>query len=190
MLMTANLEWRIQHYALLATLLAQAPEAALLEQLAQIDVSDSGSEMGKAWSSLKQAAAAANAEEVKHEYHTVFIGITQGEVVPYASFYRTGFLNEKPLAELRVDLAKLGLERQAETKEPEDHLAALFDVMRLILSAEGTPIVDGPRFFNQHIAPWAEKCCQDLSVCEAAEFYQSVANLALVFLQHERQENK
>lgn len=188
--MTETLEWRIQHYALLATLLASPPDQNLLNQLSEVDVTDTESEMGLAWLAIKVAAQKTNESAVKQEYHNVFIGVTQGEIVPYASFYRTGFLHEKPLAELRVDLAKLGLERQTETKEPEDHMAALFDVMRLILSAEGTPIVDGPTFFSRHIAPWAEKCCQDLNRCDVADFYQSVAKLALIFLQHERQENK
>ena len=41
----------------------------------------------------------------------LFIGVGRGELLPFASVYMTGFLNEKPLATLRNDMVTLGVER-------------------------------------------------------------------------------
>jgi TorA maturation chaperone TorD len=180
------LAWRIQHYALLATLFAKAPDAALLTELANVQIDDAVSPMGEAWLNLTKVSERLSAEVVAEEYHELFIGITQGEMVPYGSYYQSGFLHEKPLAELRNDLAQLGLERQTDTKEPEDHIAAEFDVMRLILSANGTPVVDDKQFFERHIAPWVERFLDDLCSAKHAVFYQAVAALATVFIAQEK----
>lgn len=183
-------QWRTQHYALLATLLAAPPQQALLENIVEVEVTEPESPMGKAWQNLKQAAGKADTNKLDDEYHALFVGLTQGEIIPYGSYYQTGFLNEKPLALLRKDLAQLGLERQDEKKEPEDHIAAEFDVMRLILSAQGTPIVDAPTFFNRHISPWAEKFFSDLANASSADFYRSVADFAAQFTKIETQRMK
>lgn len=116
--------WRAQAYALLANLLAASPDAALLSNIAALQVTDEGSELETGWQALIAAAAKADANQLKSEYQKVFIGLAQGEVIPYGSYYQTGFLHEKPLALLRADLALLGLSRQQEKKEPEDHIAA------------------------------------------------------------------
>lgn len=185
--MTEQEQWRAQHYALLATLLSAAPTQDLLNNIAQVEISEPDAPMAQAWQSLRQAATDADASALKDEFHELFIGLTQGELVPYGSFYQTGFLNEKPLAKLRDDLNKLGLERQEETKEPEDHIAAEFDVMRLILSAQGTPVVDAQTFFSKHISPWAEKFFADLSVADNAVFYRDVATFGQLFIKLETQ---
>lgn len=180
-------QWRAQHYALLATLLASPPQTALLENVAEVEITEPDSVMGQAWENLKIAALQAEPNALSEEYHALFIGMTQGEIIPYGSFYQTGFLHEKPLALLRKDLAQLGLERQDERKEPEDHIAAEFDVMRLILSAQGTPLVDAQTFFKRHILPWADKFFSDLAAANNAVFYRSVAQFASEFLKLEQQ---
>lgn len=180
-------QWRAQHYALLATLLAAPPQTALLENIVEVDVTEPESPMGQAWLALQNAATQVQIDDVNLEYHALFIGLTQGEMIPYGSFYQTGFLNEKPLALLRKDLAQLGLERQDDKKEPEDHIAAEFDVMRMILSAQGTPVVDAATFFNRHIQPWAERFFSDLSKAKNAVFYLSVAGFASQFIKLETQ---
>ncbi|KGM07226.1 putative formate dehydrogenase-specific chaperone [Methylophaga thiooxydans] len=180
-------QWRAQHYALLATLLAAPPQIALLDNIAEVDVTEPESAMGQAWLALQTAAKQVEKDALNSEYHALFIGLTQGEIIPYGSFYQTGFLNEKPLALLRKDLAQLGLERQDDKKEPEDHIAAEFDVMRLILSAQGTPVVDASTFFNRHIQPWAERFFSDLAVAKNAVFYRSVAGFANQFIKLETQ---
>ncbi|MDH5592578.1 MAG: molecular chaperone TorD family protein, partial [Gammaproteobacteria bacterium] len=111
--------------------------------------------------------------------------VTHGELMPYGSYYQTGFLMEEPLANLRTDLARLGLERQDDTAEPEDHVAAQCDVMRLILMAEGTPVVTADEFFKRHLKPWVVRFFQDLSHADNAQFYRAVGQFGSVFLELE-----
>jgi len=179
--------WRAQAYALLANLLAASPDSDLLTNIAALQVTNEGSELETGWQALIAAAAKADATPLKSEYQKVFIGLAQGEVIPYGSYYQTGFLHEKPLALLRADLALLGLSRQQEKKEPEDHIAAQCDVMRLLLSASGTPIVTAEVFFNRHLAPWAEKFFGDLQTADSATFYGAVGQFGKAFIQHEKQ---
>lgn len=185
--MTEHEQWRAQVYALLATLLSAPPEQALLDNISDLQVTEPDSSLGRAWQQLKQAADKAESDKVRQEYHALFIGLTQGELVPYGSYYQTGFLHEEPLANLRQDLSQLGLERQQDTKEPEDHIAAEFDVMRLILSAQGTPVVDAQTFFSRHIQPWSQRFFSDLATADNADFYRAVAGLGLNFIEHETQ---
>lgn len=178
-------EWRTQVYALLANLLARAPEQDLLNNIAALELDEPDSPLSAGWQALIAAADEVTAEQVFDEYQLLFIGITQGEVVPYGSFYQTGFLNEKPLAELRADLSRLGLARTEEAAEPEDHAAGVCDVMRLILSAEGTPIVDASTFFNRHLAPWMRDFFSDLQRADSAQFYSAVGLLGDAFIELE-----
>lgn len=182
-----NAQWRAQIYALLAILLGKPADEDLLSNIAALKVDDEKSALGEAWQQLIQAAANTSAEAQSREYHQLFIGLTQGEVIPYASYYQTGFLNEKPLADLRVDLGKLGLARQADKKEPEDHAAALCDVMRLILTANGTPVVTAEQFFNRHIVKWLPRFFVDLQKAASADFYAAVAELGSQFVADETQ---
>lgn len=179
--------WRAQHYALLATLLAAPPTQTLLDDIARVEVMEPDSEMGKAWLDLKQAAATAQATVLAQEFNDLFIGLTQGEVLPFGSYYLTGFLHEKPLARLRQDLALLGLARQQDKKEPEDHIAAEFDVMRLILDARDQSLMDAGTFFSRHISPWASRFFADLAKADSAVFYRAVARFGQTFIQGEEQ---
>ena len=185
--MNEEQEWRAQHYALLASLLAAPPEQSLLDNIAAVEVTEPESVMGRSWQRLCQAASTMQREQVQEEFHALFIGLTQGEVVPYGSFYQTGFLHEEPLARLRQDLSQLGLERQQDKKEPEDHIAGQFDVMRLILTAQGTPVVDAPTFFRRHILPWAEAFFADLAAASSAQFYRELAFFGENFIKRETQ---
>lgn len=182
-----NTQWRAQIYALLAILLAKPADVELLGNVAALQVDDADSPLGEAWRQLIAVATQTTAEAQSREYHQLFIGLTQGEVIPYASYYRTGFLNEKPLADLRADLSRLGLARQADKKEPEDHAAAVCDVMRLILTANGTPVVTAEEFFNKHIHTWLPRFFVDLQKAPSANFYAALANLGNQFLSEESQ---
>jgi TorA maturation chaperone TorD len=185
-----SLLWRAQTYALLALLLKSAPEQALLDNLAQLEISEPTSPMGAAWHQLSEQAAISDAKKLEEEFAQLFIGVTHGELSPYGSFYQTGFLMEEPLAILRTDLAKLGLERQEEVKEPEDHIAAECDVMRLILSAEGTPIISSSEFYQRHLEPWVMRFFTDLADSKEALFYRKLGEFALVFFKLEQAENR
>lgn len=180
-------QWRAQTYALLANLLAAPPEQDLLDNIISLQVTHPESPLGQGWMALIEAAKQNVVEQIADEYQLLFIGLAQGEVIPYGSYYQSGFLNEKPLARLRVDLGKLGLERQQDKAEPEDHIAGECDVMRLILMANGTPIIDDKTFFNTHLRPWAAKFFTDLAQAKSAAFYQGVALLGKQFIEAELQ---
>jgi TorA maturation chaperone TorD len=180
-----NTLWRAQAYALLATLLASAPEQTLLDNLAAIEVTEPESPMGKLWLQLTTVAKNVDVSAVYDEYQQLFIGVTHGELIPYGSYYQTGFLMEEPLAELRTDLARLGLEKQDDTSEPEDHAAAQCDVMRLLLMAEGTPIVTAEDFFKHHLNPWMEHFFADMAKAKQAVFYQAIGQFGMGFIKLE-----
>jgi len=177
-----NTLWRSQTYALLARLLSAAPDQDLLENLAAIEVNEPESPMGKLWLQLTAIAEKSDPQDVNEQYQRLFIGVTHGELIPYSSYYQTGFLMEEPLAELRTDLAKLGLERQEDTAEPEDHIAAECDVMRMILTAEGTPIVSDEEFFKRHLSPWVNDFFNDLKNKNTDEFYRVIGQFGAGFI--------
>jgi len=177
---------RARIYALLARLLAAPPDGPLLTSLAGLTSDDSG--LGRALAALAQAAAAADTAGVAEEYHDLFIGLTRGELLPYGSYYLTGFLNEKPLAELRETLAGLGIARADHVKEPEDHIAALCEVMAgLIDGSYGMPQALSVQrsFFETHMAPWVGRFFADLEGAEAAVFYAAVGMLGRRFVEIE-----
>src|SRR5258708_39231387 len=118
---------RGREYALLSVLLARAPDQSLLKRLA--DLSGDPTPLGVAHGALAQAARRTNTERVEREYFHLFIGLGRGELLPYGSYYLSGFLHERPLARLRAQLARLGIERAPGQAEPEDHAAILCEVM-------------------------------------------------------------
>lgn len=183
-------------YSLLAGLLRQAPDAAMLARLdgiEDVEVStenpDSNSdtdELGQAWAGLKQAAQTADVIALDEEYNDLFIGVGRGELVPHGSWYLTGFLNEKPLADLRRDLAELGYERQDDVHEPEDHVAALCEVMAMLITDESASFGCQRTFFETHIGVWMAKFFADLETAKTASFYRAVARLGAEFIQLEQ----
>lgn len=184
--------FRSRGWLLLAGLLRHIPDRALLEQVAASGAVASGDgELGAAWSELAEAAAArtdaASLEALDDEFHDLFIGLGRGEVVPYASFYRTGFLMDRPLVAVRRDLALLGFERQADVCEPEDHAGALAEVMGLLADpAEGQDESTQRLFFAEHIDSWIPHLFADLQAAKSADFYRVVGRLGAAFVEFER----
>ncbi len=173
-------------YGLLAALLAAAPKRALLGQVARLR--GEASPLGLAQAALAEAAARADADDVEREYFDLFIGVGRGELLPYGSFYMSGFLNDRPLARLRADLAMLGLERAAPVGDPEDHAAHLFEVMAGLASGEFPATGDQQRlFFERHLKPWAGRFFAELAVNGRADFYRLVADLGGLFMDIETQ---
>jgi TorA maturation chaperone TorD len=172
---------RAQEYALLSTFLARAPDAMLLDRLAQLR--GDASPLGLAHAALADAASGSNVERVEREYFDLFIGLGRGELLPYGSYYLTGFLHERPLARLRADLAKLGIERSAGQAEPEDHAAILCEIMAGLASRR-FPVPAGAdrELFEQHLAPWIGRFFADLERAEAADFYRRIGTLGRVFI--------
>ncbi|ELR63562.1 Putative formate dehydrogenase-specific chaperone [Photobacterium marinum] len=178
---------RVEIYSMLAHLLRKAPDENAINWLAELDVEDTQhqtNEMAAAWPLLKLAAQKANLIALEEEYQDLFIGIGRGDVVPFGSWYLTGSLMEMPLAHLRRDLAVLGFQRDESVKEPEDHIAALLEVMAMLVE-EGQEHFQ-KTFFNRHIAPWFEKFFADVKAAESAVFYCAVGELALQFLTVEK----
>jgi TorA maturation chaperone TorD len=175
---------RAQHYDLLATLLGRAPDVALLDVLRTLEGGEGA--LGRHLSDLSRAAATTSANAIEREFFTLFVGVGRGELLPYASYYLTGFLNERPLARVREDLSHLGIERGEAMSEPEDHLAILFEVMAGLAAGrfEAEPGMQA-RFFARHIEPWATRFFADLEQAKAGRFYRTVGELGRTFIEIE-----
>jgi TorA maturation chaperone TorD len=172
---------RAQEYALLARLLARAPDRGLLERLAKLE--GDATRLGAAHGQLASAAHVTDPETIEREYFDLFVGVGRGEVLPYGSYYLSGFLYERPLARLRGDLAELGLVRAEENCEPEDHIGSLCEIMAGIISGR-FPALPGAeeRIFKKHLEPWAARFFADLERARSAKFYRSVGGLGRVFM--------
>lgn len=175
---------RAQEYSLLAALLARAPDAALLEGLATLRADPTP--LGVAHAALAEAAASATVERVEQEYFDLFIGIGRGELMPYASYYLTGFLHERPLARLRQDLLEIGIERAEGEVEPEDHAAILCEIMAGIASGQlSAPHGSDRTIFEKHMAPWIGRFFTDLERSDTAKFYRPVGTLGRTLIEIE-----
>jgi TorA maturation chaperone TorD len=175
---------RAQEYALLATLLSAAPSKTLLDQLASL--CGDATPLGRAHAALAEAASLAAAADVKHEYFDLLVGLGRGELLPYASYYLTGFLNERPLSRLRADLAALGIERVENNFEPEDHAATLCEIMSGLAGGRFSASDEAQRaFFEKHVSPWMGRLFADMETAENAKFYRAVGGLGRVFIEIE-----
>ncbi|MDH3399961.1 MAG: molecular chaperone TorD family protein [Chromatiales bacterium] len=177
---------RANTYSLLAHLLAAPPVENSLSLLSRIDAqeSESGDLLGAAWQMLRQAAERSDTAELDDEYHDLFTGMGRGELMPFGSWYMTGFLMEQPLAKLRGDLRELGFERQEGVTEPEDHAAALCEVMSMITTAD---LAAQGQFFQRHIATWMPRFFRDMQEASSARFYRAVGQLGEQFMEVEKE---
>ena len=184
-MITEEDRYRSGVYGLLAGLLRSAPNQAALDRVAGFaSVEPSRGEMALAMSMLGLAARTCSPESVDDEFHDLFIGLGRGELVPYGSWYITGFLMEKPLGRLRDDLAQLGFQRNDDVREPEDHVAALCEVM-LMLIDDGASLELQANFFNTHMADWIRRFFIDLSEAKSAVFYRGVGRFGAAFIELE-----
>lgn len=182
-------EVRANTYGLLGVLLAKPPTQEVLDRLSAVEL-EAGSEdspMGVAWRTLAMAARRAALDALDDEYHDLFIGVGRGELMPYGSWYLTGFLMERPLAQLRRDLRLLGFERQESVSEPEDHAAALLETMSLMIVSPEVSDQQQRHFFNRHIEPWMGRFFEDLEEAESASFYSAVGALGQRFMEIDKQ---
>jgi len=172
---------RAQEYALLAALLNAAPSQAFLDQLAQLR--GDATPLGLLHEAIAEAASKAVAATVEREYFGLFVGLGRGELLPYASYYLTGFRNERPLSRLRADLTTLGIERVENNCEPEDHAATLCEIMAGLADGRFPASADAQRaFFEKHVSLWMGRLFADIENAAAADFYRSVGALGRVFL--------
>lgn len=180
--------YRASAYALLAALLREAPRQAVLEHVASLSPQADAEPDVLSSAMAELAAAARNAEPavLEDEYHELFIGLGRGEVVPYGSWYLTGFLMEQPLSDLREDLARLGFARNEKVAEPEDHIAAIFEVFSVMIS-EASSSSEQQAFYDKHMLPWIGRFFVDLGKAKSANFYRAVAAFGAAFNELEKQ---
>ena len=172
---------RAQEYALLATLLSAAPSRTLLDQLSELNGDDTP--LGRAHGMLAEAASNSRLDDIEREYFDLFVGLGRGELLPYASYYLTGFLNERPLSRLRADLATLGIERVESNFEPEDHAATLCEIMAGFAGGRFPASSEAQRaFFEKHLSPWMTRMFADMESRETAKFYRAVGVVGRVFI--------
>jgi len=178
--------FRAGSYGLLATLLRATPTQTVLEQVEELAaINQREDELSLAMTMLGLAARSAAPDSINDEYHALFIGLGRGELVPFASWYLTGFLMEKPLAILRDDLSALGFERQDDIHEPEDHVAALCEVMAMMI-AENQDFSTQFTFHKNHIDTWFGQFFEDLSSAKNAVFYRAAGRFGQAFFDLER----
>jgi TorA maturation chaperone TorD len=169
---------RANFYGLLARLFYAPPDAALLNALS---VEKLEGELAQPWEELQRAAAAADPEAVREEYETAFIGTGKAPVTLYSTAYTIRHASEAPLAQLRGELARLGLARRADAHEPEDHIAALCDVMRFLVAEQKSHLEEQRRFFNRWIEPAIDPLCSAIERSDKTAFYKPVARFAKGF---------
>jgi TorA maturation chaperone TorD len=183
---------RAELYGLLARLWLAPPDDALLEQfrVAVTEAPHSGGWLEAPWHDLVAALRGTSAARAADEFAALFQSVGKPEVFAYGSFYLTGFLNEKPLAQLRSDLAALGLGRDDQSLETEDHVAYLFEVMRYLIAGDDVAVCNleqQRRFFRAHLQPWVESLCEATLAHPRADIWRAVAAFTREFMLVETQ---
>ncbi|HYF06747.1 MAG TPA: molecular chaperone TorD family protein [Acetobacteraceae bacterium] len=175
---------RARLFALLGRLLTAAPDAPLLAKLTAL--TGDGSPLGQAYAALAEAARRATAEACEREFFDLFVGVGRGELLPYGSYYLTGFLHERPLADLRGDLLRIGVKRAEGVFEPEDHIAFECETYAGLLAGAFPALpAESGAFFARHLRPWAGRFFTDLEGAKAARFYRAVGHLGRIAIEIE-----
>ena len=179
--------YRASAYGLLAGLFRSPPDQSILDQLSVLaGFDENGDDLMLAMSTLALSAQRHNPDTIEEEFYQLFIGLGKGEVVPYGSWYLTGFLMEKPLSDLRDDLARLGYQRSEEVVEPEDHIAALCEVMSIMIG-DATDLSVQRQFFQTHMLSWMDVFLRDLGEAGSSVFYKAVARFGAAYIALEKQ---
>ena len=177
---------RADMYDFLASLLRKEPTDELIDKISELDGDETP--IGSACLTLAHLAKTMDKGLIRNEYVEMFIGVGRGEVLPFASYYLTGFLNDKPLSNLRADMADIGIVRVKGIKEPEDHIASLFDIMSGLIRGHFGRIFSTSEqadFFNKHIEPWAGLLMRDIEAAQTGLFYAPVGSIGKSFLEIE-----
>ena len=179
---------RADMYGFLAELFRKEPSDELISTVAALEGDQSP--IGGACLTLAHLAKTLDNDLIRHEYVTVFVGVGRGEILPFASYYLTGFLNDKPLANLRADMAAIGIARADGVKEPEDHISSLFDMMAgLIRGSFGRvySVAEQASFYRKHVEPWAGMLMGDVETAKSAVFFAPAGTIGRAFLDIESQ---
>lgn len=183
---------RAEIYGLLAQLYYAPPSPEVLAQLrvAATEAPAAGGFLEEPWRELVGAARASDDKTIHAEFDALFGGVGKPEIYLYGSHYLSGFLNEKPLAKLRGDLARLGLDRDEAMSETEDHIAYLCEVMRFLIAGDDAAVSNlthQREFFASHLQPWAHALCDALAAHPKAGFYAALVGFTRAFLSVEAQ---
>ena len=173
-------------YALLSKFLSSPPSKDTLNKVRSLVGGEN--RIGESINSLSVLSDKLDIKTIEREYHNLFIGVGRGELLPYASFYMTGFLNEEPLANLRDDMKKIGISRSNNNSDPEDHIASLCEMMSGIITNRFYTTLSFKQqndFFATHLGPWAKHFFDDLTAAEYSVFYAPVGSLGKAFMEIE-----
>lgn len=173
-------------YGFLANQLQSAPDEKRLNLLSNLQGDDSA--IGLAFRAVARIAGESNPSEISEEYEALFIGMGRGELVPFASYYLTGFLNEKPLAKLRNTMRELNIERKDGVSEPEDHVGFLMEMMAGLIQGNYSQTSDAAAqkdFFETHIVSWASHFFSDLEGAKNSRLYQPIGSIGKLFMEIE-----
>jgi TorA maturation chaperone TorD len=175
---------RSEEYTLLATLLLNAPDATLVGRVSKIE--GDALPLGLLHAALAEAARDTDIELIEQDYFRLFVGVGRSEVLPYASYYLTGFLNERPLARVRADLRLLGIAASGGSVQPEDHAGMLCEVMAgLAIGHFGQDPSVEAKFFGTHVAPWMGRFFADVERLAETEFYRTMGKIGRLFIEIE-----
>ncbi|MDH3693498.1 MAG: molecular chaperone TorD family protein [Gammaproteobacteria bacterium] len=181
---------RADFYSILAKLFYNPPTSEFISFIADLPAHNAGSHnaMALSWRELQKKLRNADLAELNEEFNALFIGVGRGELLPFGSWYQTGFMMDRPLSMLRDDLKTLGFERHDDVKEPEDHVAALCESMAMIIrSGEDIPFATQQRFFSDHLEAWMGRFFDDLNEAKTAKIYKSVGKFGRAFFDFETQ---
>ena len=183
---------RAEVYGLLAALYYAPPSTEMYENLrvAATEAPSAGALLESSWAELVASARKLTLADVKSEYDALFGGVGRPEVYVFGSHYMSGFLNEKPLAALRTDIAALGLARDETMPETEDHIAYLCEVMRYLIAGDDVAVANlthQREFFTRHLQPWVPAMCVAIAQHPKARFYRALATFTEVFFNVESQ---
>ena len=179
---------RADMYSFIANLIRTEPSQDLVESIKNLK--GDKSTIGSAIKLLSKFASTIHISEIQDEYVNLFVGVGRGELLPFASYYITGFLNDKPLSKLRNDMNKIGVVRLKEVKEPEDHISSLFDIMSGLITGKfgkQYTISEQSEFFEKHLNSWAHLLMEDIESAKTAVFYAPLGSLGKEFINIERE---
>jgi len=178
---------RVDMYSFLANLFRSEPDTELINQIKSLESDESP--IGKSIKTLSKLASSLDLPTIRDEYIRIFVGVGRGEILPFASYYLTGFLKDKPLAKLRQDMEKIGIKLEDNVKEPEDHIASIFDMMAGLIVGKFNKkfsIAEQRDFFNKHLAPWVDLLMRDIESSKIAVFYSPIGTIGKEFMEIER----
>lgn len=183
---------RAEVYGLLAALFLRPLTVDLYDNLrvAVTETPAPGAVLESSWAELVGCSRALSLAEIESEFNALFGGLGKPEINLYGSHYLSGFLNEKPLVSLRSDIAMLGLGRDDEQIETEDHVSYVCEVMRYLIAGDDVAVANLTRqreFFTRHVQSWLPALCAALLAHPKAVFYRSVAGFADTFVSVEAQ---